>query len=632
MHARLENDAGLTLQHAATEKPPSATVRTDCNLPRQSGNDRVNTDVVTRSIDQFRSGSNTAETILTPEAVRTRGIKILHTLQTRDDPRLEAQPLYLSGVAIGDRPRDVVYQATMGNTVYAWDADSGETLWQTQLGTPINGSRDTDAWGINPKWGIVSTPFIDRAAGVLYACAWISLDDTGNWRTGRHFLVALSIVTGQQIQPPLSLDGATYAPGHGLAVQRFHSAEHRQRAALAMVDGAVIICFGTIADVPRTARGWVIAVDTAGWSVAATWCSTSCGCGGSIWMSGAGPAVQSDGAIWLVTGHGSYDGVADFGESVVRLRYARATADTRASLTVSGWWTPWTDDSRAGGTSDGDGAWVLDQLPTPANFQLVPHLARMGVEAMDMGAAWGTQDLGAGGIVLIEHLGIGLVSGMDGILYTIDIADPGETRPADLVEANTAANYAKLAAAPILYTYYEAWMDPATPDPAALNRLPMNRTHDLHGTPVSWHSVAHGQMHFCGGGNGNLRAWSVNSNKSSLYLGCSAAMASAEAPVPPGGMPGWSIVLSANGGDQGVVWAMIPYGDSNTHLTRGRLIAYDAAQLGRYANGSGELVPLWDSQDWSWDFLHPKFNRPVAVDGRILVPTYDGRVLVLGLA
>ena len=61
-------------------------------------------------------------------------------------------------------------------------------------------------------------------------------------------------------------------------------------------------------------------------------------------------------------------------------------------------------------------------------------------------------------------------------------------------------------------------------------------------------------------------------------------------------------------------------------------IAYDAAQLGHYADGSGEFVPLWDSQDWSWDFLHPKFNRPVAVDGRILVPTYDGRVLVLGLA
>ena len=90
--------------------------------------------------------------------------------------------------------------------------------------------------------------------------------------------------------------------------------------------------------------------------------------------------------------------------------------------------------------------------------------------------------------------------------------------------------------------------------------------------------------------------------------------------------------MSANGGSQGVIWAMIPYGDADTHLTKGRLIAYVAAHIGRYADGSGELMRLWDSRDWGWDFLHPKFNRLVPADGRILVPTYDGRVLVLGLA
>jgi hypothetical protein len=77
---------------------------------------------------------------------------------------------------------------------------------------------------------------------------------------------------------------------------------------------------------------------------------------------------------------------------------------------------------------------------------------------------------------------------------------------------------------------------------------------------------------------------------------------------------------------------MIPYGDANSTLTNGRLLAYDAAQFVQYADGSGEIVPLWDSQAWNWDYLHPKFNRPVAVDGKILVPTYDGRLLVLGLA
>jgi hypothetical protein len=77
---------------------------------------------------------------------------------------------------------------------------------------------------------------------------------------------------------------------------------------------------------------------------------------------------------------------------------------------------------------------------------------------------------------------------------------------------------------------------------------------------------------------------------------------------------------------------MIPYGDANMHLTNGRLLAYDVSSFGRFGDGSGEIVPLWDSQAWAWNFLHPKFNRPIAVDGKVIVPTYDGRVLVLGLA
>ena len=71
----------------------------------------------------------------------------------------------------------------------------------------------------------------------------------------------------------------------------------------------------------------MIAVDTAKWAVAASWCSTGRGSGGGIWMSGAGPAIQSDGSIWVVTGNGDFDGKVDFGESVVRLRYTPAAGN-----------------------------------------------------------------------------------------------------------------------------------------------------------------------------------------------------------------------------------------------------------------------------------------------------------------
>jgi len=598
-------------------------------------------DVTTRSYDFSRSGANIKETVLVPAAVRQRGVRTLLTLSTPDDPRLEAQPLYLSGMTIQGKSRDVIYQATMGNNVYAWDAGTGELLWKTNVGMPIRGVNDIDSHNINVHWGILSTPVIDRAAGVLYACAWISVDKTGNWQTGQHFAVALDLVTGALKHPPLSIEGATFDPGGGLTVQQFRSQERKQRSALALANGALIICFGTIQETSNTARGWVIAVDTATWALGATWCSTVRGAGGGIWMSGAGPAIQSDGTIWVVTGNGDFDGQVDFSESVVRLRYTPAAAGSKASLKVAGWWTPWTDDGRTGGKPEGEGRTpemraFLKSLPKASNFRKLQAIVRAGMPMSD--ADWGDQDLGASGIVLLEKQGVALVSSKDGILYTIKLADPGETAPADLDPGAAARNYARLAAPPILYTYYDARMNPAPADSTALNWFPANATHHLHGTPVVWNSHLHGPMHFCGGENGNLRAWTVNADKSSTYLGCSTAYASPECQESPdpkgtkGGMPGWSLSLSANADQDGIVWGMIPYGDANMATTNGRLLAYDAAALARYADGSGELVPLWDSQDWNWSFLHPKFNRPIAVDGKVIVPTYDGRLLVLGLA
>jgi PQQ-like domain len=598
----------------------------------------MNTDVTTRSFNFARTGANTNETVLTPAAISANGIKTLLTFNT-DDPRVEAQPLYLSGLNIGGKTRNVIYQATMGNTIYAWDADTGQQLWSTNLGMPINGSTDIDAHNINVKWGILSTPVIDRAAGTLYACAWISTDKTGKWQTGQYFVAAVDIVTGalKAGKPLLNLEGVTFQSGHGLAAIQFRSIERKQRSALALTNGAVIICFGTIAETAKSARGWMIAIDTTKWQIAACWCSTARGSGGGIWMSASGPAIQSDGSIWVVTGNGDFDGETDFSESVVRLKYTPASGNTGASIQVSGWWTPWTDDGRTGGNPEGEDGTAMQmlsksKLPRASNFRAVPYLARMGVQAMDMGSAWGDQDVGASGIVLVEALGIGLVSCKDGILYTVNLNNPGDTAPANLAINTAPANYAKLAAPPILYTYYDDAMNPATPNPATLNWLSGNVTHHLHGTPVFWLSAAHGSMHFCGGENGNLRAWTINANKSSTYLACSAAYASTNSPVPPGGMPGWSISLSANGNSNGIVWAMIPYGDANMQLTNSRLLAYDAQNLAQYQGGAGEIAPLWDSQAWNWNFLHPKFNRPVAVAGKIIVPTYDGRLMVLGLA
>jgi hypothetical protein len=213
------------------------------------------------------------------------------------------------------------------------------------------------------------------------------------------------------------------------------------------------------------------------------------------------------------------------------------------------------------------------------------------------------------------------------------MSDLGKTQPGDLDPARTAANYAKLKSPPIFYTYYPGTQPSAAPAIVSnLNFWGANRTHHLHGTPVLWNSAVHGLTHFCWGENGNLRAWALSETGASTYLACSAEVASAQSPVPPGGMPGGMISLSANGDHDGVIWASIPYLDANMEISPGRFLAYDAAEFGRYSDGSGSIPPLWDSQDWNWQFTHNKFNRPVVWNGRIYLPTYSGEIWVLGLA
>jgi hypothetical protein len=584
--------------------------------------------VTTRSFDGSRSGSHLRETVLTPQAVRSRGVRKVLTLRTPDDPRLEAQPLYLSGLEIRGKKHDVVIQATMGNHVYAWDADSGEQLWDTFLGHPVKGTIDIDAHLVNVQWGMLSTPVIDGQHHLLYGCFWTS--PNGDWRDGAHRVVALDILTGNRVHQDIDLENVSFDARGALRKLSFKSMERKQRAGLALSEGVVFIAFGTIAETGGDARGWLIAVDVDKWSISAAWCSTQRGTGGGIWMSGSAPAVQSDGSIWIVTGNGDFDGTHDFAESVVRLRYERGASDGKGNFEVTGWWTPYTDDGRTGGDPGGEAVATVLPERRPSNFRIGPHLARLGMAVT--GEGWSDQDLGASGVVLIEERGVALVSGKDGILYTIRLDHPGNTKHGDLEPSGVKANFAKLAARPILYTYFDPGMNPAPTNAAHLNRFAANRTHHLHGTPVVWKSKGRGWTHFCGGENGNVRAWSLRDDHSSAYLACSEAVASPNSPVPSGGMPGWSLALSANVQEDGVVWAMMPYDDANMHVTNGRLIAYDAQDFDRFGDGSGEILPLWDSQQWNWNFLHPKFNRPIVADGRVIVPTYGGEVLIVKLA
>ena len=81
-----------------------------------------------------------------------------------------AQPLYVSGVAIGGANYNVVYVATMHNSVFAFNADAPQSatpLWQVNLG-PIVPSGLFNFTDILPEIGILGTPAIDATNQVLY--------------------------------------------------------------------------------------------------------------------------------------------------------------------------------------------------------------------------------------------------------------------------------------------------------------------------------------------------------------------------------------------------------------------------------------------------------------------------------
>src|SRR5512146_961061 len=91
--------------------------------------------VLTNRNDIARTGQNLQETTLSTSNVNVSNFGKLFARTV--DGYIYAQPLYMPGLSIGGKTRNVVYVATEHNSVYAFDADDPNTsapLWQVNLG------------------------------------------------------------------------------------------------------------------------------------------------------------------------------------------------------------------------------------------------------------------------------------------------------------------------------------------------------------------------------------------------------------------------------------------------------------------------------------------------------------------
>jgi hypothetical protein len=353
------------------------------------------TDVVTYKYDVMRTGQNLTETVLTPANVLVASFGKLRNLNV--DGLVDAQPLYLSKLSVAGVLHNVVYVATEHDSVYAFDADTGATLWQVSLvGAGETPSDDRGCGQVTPEIGITSTPVIDRGAGphgTIFVVA-MTKDAASNYHQRLH---ALDITSGQELSASPTEMAATFG------MTSFAPGQYKERAALLLNKGTIYTTWASHCD-NGAYGGWVIGLNEASLKIS-TILNLAPGATGagytsqgpSIWMSGGGPAADSAGNVYVLTANGRFETTlnsagfpsgGDYGNSFVKMSLSGTTLSVADYFTMSG------EVAESGGDVDlGSGGILL--LP-------------------DMPDAQGT----------VRQLAVG--AGKDGNLYVVDRNNMGK--------------------------------------------------------------------------------------------------------------------------------------------------------------------------------------------------------------
>jgi hypothetical protein len=353
------------------------------------------TDVLTYHNDIARTGQNLTETTLTTSNVTSAKFGKLGFYSV--DGLVDAEPLYASNVIVPNNgtnngTHNVLVVATENDSVYAFDADSGATIWQLSMLKSGETASDNRGCGqVTPEIGVTSTPVIDRTRGpngAIYVVA-MSKDGSGNYHQRLH---ALDLALGTEVfSGPVDIQ-ATY-PGTGDNSNGtdvvFDPAQYKERSALLLLNGVIYTGWASHCDI-RPYTGWIMGYSESTLAQTSVLNVTPNGNEGAIWMAGAGLAADSSGNIYFLDANGDFD----------------------TTLNSSGF------------PSDGDYGNAFMKLSTSSGLAVADYFE------MDNGVAesGSDTDLGSGGMIVLPdltdgsgntlHLAVG--AGKDSNLYLVN--------------------------------------------------------------------------------------------------------------------------------------------------------------------------------------------------------------------
>jgi len=524
--------------------------------------------VLTQRYDNKRLGWNNQERLLNITNVNVNSFGLLYTREV--DDQIYAQPLIVANLTVKGILQNVVFVATVNNSVYAIDAENQKNsnpLWKINL-TPagcrvikntdysIVGACGGNFQDFSGNIGIVGTPVINIASSTMYV---VSRDINLTTNKYEQFFHALDITTGGEKPGSPVLISAT-CQGIGLGSDKgtisFDPQTQNQRPALLLYNNIVYVCWASHCDWGDY-HGWIIGYDANTYEQKIIYNDTPDGEYGGIWMSGAGPVVDDNGYIYLTTGNGKVG--TDIDPNDVRNR----------------------------------GESLLKMLPSGNTLRVVDFFTPNNYKFLDSNDI----DFGTNSVIMIPNTSYGLSGTKEGKLYFMDLNKLGKYTPDNSSVIQ------------LLYTNPQVVAD----------------VH-IHGTPVYYNYTDASNIE-C------VYVWAESDSLKQFFFDRVTGKFNTSGTITGTsqldyGMPGSMLVVSSNGvtNKTGIVWASHPLsGDASHAVQPGILEAYDARDI-RKLLWSSEQMSLRDAVG---NFA--KFNTPVVANGKVYLATFSNKFDVYGL-